>query len=302
VVLHPGATDGGLVRAAVLAALVVAAVLVFARPGQAETAGVSTCHRLLLPAIWLPGPGRSEPPGTANSVGPCPASGDPSGTSSPLPTATATPTPTPSAPPGAAGGTPPPSATATASPPPAAPPTRTPRPDGSYACPCSVWDDSTLPSIPSQSDRLPVEVGVKFQADVPGYVAAVRFYRGPANAGRHVGKLWMSTGTLLASATFENETATGWQQASFPTPVPIAANTTYVISYFAPEGGYAASEYFFVAGARNPPLRLLRDGEDGGNGVFAYYTSQFPTESYHQNNYSIDLVFTTDATRPTSSR
>ena len=39
------------------------------------------------------------------------------------------------------------------------------------------------------------------------------------------------SGTLLASATFTNESASGWQQVNFSNPVPITAGTTYVASY-----------------------------------------------------------------------
>ena len=43
-------------------------------------------------------------------------------------------------------------------------------------------------------------------------------------------------GHQLATVTFTGETATGWQQATFPGPVAVTANTTYVASYFAPLG------------------------------------------------------------------
>ena len=43
-------------------------------------------------------------------------------------------------------------------------------------------------------------------------------------------------GTLLASATFSNETASGWQQVNFSSPVSITAGTTYIASYEAPVG------------------------------------------------------------------
>jgi hypothetical protein len=45
-----------------------------------------------------------------------------------------------------------------------------------------------------------------------------------------------SSGTLLGQVTFTNESASGWQEADFPSPVPVAADTTYVVSYFAPIG------------------------------------------------------------------
>jgi hypothetical protein len=54
-----------------------------------------------------------------------------------------------------------------------------------------------------------------------------------------VGRLWSSTGQLLAQATFTSESASGWQQVSFATPVAIQANTTYVVPYDAPVGRYA---------------------------------------------------------------
>ena len=56
---------------------------------------------------------------------------------------------------------------------------------------------------------------MKFQADVVGNVAGIRFYKGASNTGTHIGNLWDSGGALLASATFVNETASGWQTVLF---------------------------------------------------------------------------------------
>ena len=82
--------------------------------------------------------------------------------------------------------------------------------------------------------------------------------------------------------TFSGETASGWQQANFTTPIAIEANTTYVASYHAPNGRYAVDEGFFAtAGVDNGPLHALRDGLDGANGVYAYGTfSVFPQSTY----------------------
>src|SRR5262249_31179900 len=77
----------------------------------------------------------------------------------------------------------------------------------------------------------PVEVGTKFRSDVPGTISGVRFYKGPGDTAAHTGSLWSANGTLLATGTFTGETASGWQQLNFATPVAIAANTTYVVSY-----------------------------------------------------------------------
>src|SRR5207244_4198026 len=110
------------------------------------------------------------------------------------------------------------------------------------SCPCSIWSSTATPTAPSVSDANAYELGVKFRSDVSGFVSGVRFYKGPDNTGTHIGHLWSATGTLLASATFTSETATGWQQVSFASPVAISANTTYVGSYTDPNGGYAADQ------------------------------------------------------------
>jgi hypothetical protein len=86
----------------------------------------------------------------------------------------------------------------------------------------------------------------------------------------HVGHLWTSGGTLLGSVTFTNETFDGWQQALFATPISITANTTYVVSYFAPQGYNPADiDYFAFSGVDNGPLHALSDFDAGGKGVLA---------------------------------
>jgi hypothetical protein len=157
----------------------------------------------------------------------------------------------------------------------------------------SIWLPSATPTIPSDSDTAAVELGVKFRSDVAGSVRGVRFYKGSVNTGTHIGKLWTSTGTLLASVTFTNESASGWQQALFTSPVQITANTTYIVSYYAPNGGYAGDTNFFTAtGIDSPPLHALRDGVDGPNGLYRYGTGGgFPASSFQSSNYWVDLVF-----------
>ena len=174
------------------------------------------------------------------------------------------------------------------------------------ACPCSVWNSSAVPAVVADPDTAATEVGVKFRSDVGGSITGIRFYKATTNAGIHVGKLWTSTGTLLASATFTGETASGWQQVSFATPVPIVANTTYVASYFAPVGRYSVNENFFAAaGVDNAPLHALREGVDGSNGVYLYGASGgFPASTFLSSNYWVDVVLTTtpvgpDTTPPT---
>jgi len=151
-------------------------------------------------------------------------------------------------------------------------------------------------AVPVAADGGPdsaVEVGVKFRSDVSGTVTGIRFYKSSANTGTHVGNLWSSSGTKLATVTFTNETASGWQQMNFSTPVAITANTVYVVSYHTNVGHYSADQnYFSSKGVDNAPLHALADGVSGVNGVYAYgSTSKFPSSGWKSSNYWVDVVF-----------
>ncbi|OLC50454.1 MAG: hypothetical protein AUH43_05110, partial [Acidobacteria bacterium 13_1_40CM_65_14] len=163
---------------------------------------------------------------------------------------------------------------------------------GGGACPCNIWSPSTIP-LGADPDTGNVEIGTKFRTNVGGTISGIRFYKFSANTGTHIGSLWSSTGTKLAGATFAGETASGWQQVNFATPVTITANTTYVASYHANAGRYAVnSQYFAAGGVTNGPLTALADGVDGGNGVYKYGTgSIFPNLTFNSENYWVDVVF-----------
>ncbi len=159
----------------------------------------------------------------------------------------------------------------------------------------TIWPASVTPTTTADPDISSVELGVKFRSSVNGFITGVRFYKGTANTGTHIGSLWDSSGNLLAQATFTNETASGWQQVNFASPVAITANTVYVASYHAPNGRYSVDGgYFTSTGITNGPLYALRNGESGGNGVYRYGSSiGFPSNTYQSSNYWVDVVFTT---------
>ena len=163
------------------------------------------------------------------------------------------------------------------------------RPSSTYGA--SIWGSTVTPATPSTPSSYSYEPGVKFRSDVNGTITAIRFYKGPGNTGTHIGYLWTRTGKLLASATFTSKTASGWQQVNLPTPVPIAANTTYVASYWDPGGHYSISPSYFTTAYNNPPLHALANGTDGPNGVFCPGANAFPTQGYQATNYWVDVVF-----------
>jgi hypothetical protein len=153
----------------------------------------------------------------------------------------------------------------------------------------SFWSNSgTTPGTPEVTDdTASVTLGLKFYSDVPGSVTAVRFYKGPHNIGKHVGNLWSSTGTKLAAVTFSGETASGWQQVNFSSPISIAANTTYVISYLASKGYYADDQYYSWSAVNAAPLHV----SGSSPGLYAYGSGTFPNGAWNSSNYFVDLVF-----------
>ncbi len=157
----------------------------------------------------------------------------------------------------------------------------------------TIWPSTATPSDLDVGGNEPIELGVSFKSDVSGYIAGIRFYKGVNNTGTHLGHLWSNTGTLLASATFTGETASGWQQVNFPSPVAITANTVYVASYYT-QGHWSADwSYFATKGFDNAPLHALADGNSAANGVYVYGNGTiFPTYSTQSANYWVDVVFT----------
>ena len=60
------------------------------------------------------------------------------------------------------------------------------------------------------------------------------------------------------------------------TPVAVAANTTYVASYYAPAGHYSVWENYFTSATTRGPLTALQNGTDGVNGVYKYGATRIP--------------------------
>ena len=151
----------------------------------------------------------------------------------------------------------------------------------------SLFGTNDTPSLVDSGDSSSAELGVKFSASANGLITGIRFYKGSSNTGPHTADLWSSTGTLLATATFSNETASGWQEVNFSTPVAITAGTIYVASYHT-NGDYSASQNYFANSVTNGELTALSTI----NGLYSYGAgSVFPTNTYKATNYWVDVVF-----------
>ncbi len=167
-------------------------------------------------------------------------------------------------------------------------------------CPCSLFASSATPTTIDSNDNNAVEVGVQFSSTTSGFISGVRFYKAAANTGIHVGSLWTSDGTLLAQATFSNETTSGWQQVTFAHAVAVTANTIYVAGYHTNVGHYSVDDGFFTSGGvTNDPLSAPASSSGTPNGVFTYSpTPTFPASTFNGSNYWVDVVYTTTAPTP----
>jgi hypothetical protein len=149
----------------------------------------------------------------------------------------------------------------------------------------SIFTGQT-PAVGDASDGVAYELGMKFQASGPGQITAIRYWKAPSETGSHTGRIWSSTGTLLASVTFSGESASGWQTQALTSPLAIQANTTYLVSvntnlyYVATVGGLTSA---VVTGS-------LSSVADGANGVYGN-AGVFPASSYKSTNYFRDVSF-----------
>ncbi|MEV4182135.1 DUF4082 domain-containing protein, partial [Streptosporangium canum] len=150
----------------------------------------------------------------------------------------------------------------------------------------SFWSTSTKVKATPRADRAPVELGMRFTAARSGWVAGVRFYKAPGDKGKHTGSLWSAGGKRLARVTFDGESASGWQEARFASPVRLKAKQLYTVSYHSAAGNYVGSRGF--DSARSGPLATTSRNA----GVFGYGRSTFPDRWNAKGyNYWVDVIF-----------
>src|SRR5262249_41611766 len=106
------------------------------------------------------------------------------------------------------------------------------------SCPCTLFSSTAVPALvnlPVQDGRsgpgpFSYELGVKVKVDVPMLLSALRFYKSSQETGVHTGRVWTTGGVQLASVTFANESASGWQQQQLATPLALDPGVVYVLS------------------------------------------------------------------------
>lgn len=150
---------------------------------------------------------------------------------------------------------------------------------------------STAPDSLASGDSSAVELGVQLTTDRDITVQAIRYYRGTDPGAPGTGSLWSADGARLATVEFSPASGTGWQTALLDTPVPLAASTTFTVSRYAPDGGYAYTSSGYGTSVTNGALSLA-----GDNGRFVYGSGgTAPSQTWRATNYYVDLLFTEDA-------
>ncbi|MFC0625972.1 DUF4082 domain-containing protein [Kribbella deserti] len=152
-----------------------------------------------------------------------------------------------------------------------------------------VFNVSDVPVF-GETEPTSLELGLRFSSQANGKVHGVRFFKGTHNTGTHVGSLWTTSGQKLASATFSNESAQGWQEVRFAQPVAMSAGTQYVVSYSS-SGGFSTTDEGLATSRENGALLVNANPPAG---IYALSAGTFPTLSYRNRNYFTDVVFSQD--------
>jgi hypothetical protein len=130
---------------------------------------------------------------------------------------------------------------------------------------------------------------MKFRLARSGTIIALRYWKASGDTGTHVGRIWSSSGTLLAAVTFNGESDSGWQQQALVDPLIVQPNTTYLVSVNV-GSRYPTSLNALTSSIVNGDISSVADGN---NGVFGNPFA-LPTGSYQNSNYFRDIVFVAD--------
>jgi Domain of unknown function (DUF4082) len=131
-------------------------------------------------------------------------------------------------------------------------------------------------------DDQAVELGIRTRVDRPGSFVGVFLWRG-SYTGPVTARVWSADGILLAEQPAPGaQTA---QRINFSTPVPVQADTEYVVSYYTPTGGYLSAVDYFTGNIAQTPFRIPVNA-----GVYRY-GGGFPTETWNAGNYWVEPTF-----------
>ncbi|WP_404435858.1 DUF4082 domain-containing protein [Microbacterium aerolatum] len=150
-----------------------------------------------------------------------------------------------------------------------------------------IFSDTLKPKTGADSDRVPVELGIRFTPRASGTVTSLQYYQGSQSKGVKTATLWSSDGKVIARETFAPSSQVGWRTVPLRKPVKLTAGKTYTASYQAPKGGYAVTERDLTSHKVVNGFALTPNA-----GVYRYgKTGKMPTSTYRGSNYLVDIVY-----------
>lgn len=171
----------------------------------------------------------------------------------------------------------------------------------------SIWPATNGPNT-DVADPTDISRGVIFQLSAPGWLTAIRFYRGTVNVGNHtggapIGRLYAVAGETPVVGTDVTFTlsGTGWQTATLAIPVLLSAGVRYKAVVLT--GNYTATGGYFASGAGVGGIvnGILTAPDAGGNplgiggiqqGSYRQPTVglQYPNQYFGGGNYWVDVI------------
>lgn len=128
------------------------------------------------------------------------------------------------------------------------------------------------------------EQGVEFSSSTSGKITHIAFWRASSEPmGNHIGRIWTSTGVLLAWAPFNETTTPGWQYAQLSTPVQITAGVRYKVTYNAHSMVAKTFDVFGAGPLNRPPFTIYGSS-------FCQNAGCFPTTGSTSNLFA-DILF-----------
>ena len=164
----------------------------------------------------------------------------------------------------------------------------------------NIFTSSQVPtdSASNSFDGNDYTFGTVFSSSTNGQVYGIKWYFPDFLPNDHVIGLLYSwtdngTGTELARITFTN-TQSGWNEATFSSPVNITANTKYVAAVWTVDRFVRVNNQFTSAGVTNGDLTAPQHtvGTNNGKLIAGVGSASYPATSGVGNGYLADVLYT----------
>jgi uncharacterized Zn-binding protein involved in type VI secretion len=135
-----------------------------------------------------------------------------------------------------------------------------------------------------------VNLGVKFRTSTQGTMTHCWFYKIAADTGTHTCTVYrVFDGSTVGTVDFADESASGWQDQAFASPLNIAANEDYIVTVSHPTGNWTGTTDYFASTYTNNNLTATTEGTDYA-GRYVYGASMAYPVNDSPRNYWVDFT------------